>query len=468
MLFTMTTTHVPATDLGYLLHKHPARLQTFDLSFGQAHVFYPETGPDRCTAALLLDIDPLQLVQTRHASRSGDFLLQPYVNDRPYVASSFLSVAIAEVFGTALSGRCQERPELVATPLPLQASIAVLPCSGGEALLRRLFEPLGYRVQATQHPLNERNPAWGNSEYFTVTLTGTLRLRDLLSHLYVLVPVLDDEKHDWIGEEEVTKLLRHGEGWLAHHPERELIARRYLKHQRDLTNAALAQLADDDDADRDTTDTQGGDAEADLEAPMGLQPARLEAVRAAVHDRGVTRVLDLGCGDGQLVRMLLHDQPVTESLGMDVSQRRLDRTAARLHLEDLPAPQRQRLTLIQGSLLYRDTRLVGYEAAVLMEVIEHLEPIRLEVFARVLFGYTRPGTVILTTPNREYNMMWPALAAGRLRHRDHRFEWTRAEFQQWAGRVAEQYGYMREVAAIGPEDAIVGAPTQMGVFTRCC
>jgi 3' terminal RNA ribose 2'-O-methyltransferase Hen1 len=308
---------------------------------------------------------------------------------------------------------------------------------------------------------------WGNSEYFTVTLTGTMRLRDLLSHLYVLVPVLDDEKHYWIGEEEVTKLLRHGEGWLAHHPERELIARRYLKHQRDLTNAALAQLADDDDADHDATDAQGGDAEAELEAPMELQHARLEAVLTTLHDRGVARVLDLGCGDGALIRRLLHDRRFTEVIGMDVSRRHLDRAADRLHLADLPTPQRQRLTLIQGSLLYRDTRLVGYDAAVLIEVIEHIEPTRLGLCDQVLFGYTRPGTVIVTTPNRDYNIQWPRLRAGGLRHRDHRFEWTREEFQQWAGRVAEQYGYMLEVEAVGPEDAVVGAPTQMGIFTRC-
>jgi 3' terminal RNA ribose 2'-O-methyltransferase Hen1 len=148
MLFTITTTHTPATDLGYLLHKHPTRAQTFDLSFGQAHVFYPEAAPERCTAALLLDIDPLHLTQRRHTPASHDFLLQPYVNDRPYVASSFLSVAIAEVFGTALSGRCQARPELAATPLPLQVRLAVLPCSGGESVLRRLFDPLGYSVSA--------------------------------------------------------------------------------------------------------------------------------------------------------------------------------------------------------------------------------------------------------------------------------------------------------------------------------
>jgi 3' terminal RNA ribose 2'-O-methyltransferase Hen1 len=294
-----------------------------------------------------------------------------------------------------------------------------------------------------------------------------VRLRDLLSHLSVLVPVLDDEKHYWIGDDEVTKLLRHGDGWLAQHPEREVIARRYLKHQRDLTHAALAQLADVDDADRDATDAQGGDAEAELEAPMGLQHARLEAVLAALHDQGVSRVLDLGCGDGTLVRRLLGDQRITEVVGMDVSRRRLDRAADRLHLEALPSQQRQRLTLIQGSLLYRDTRLVGYDAAVLIEVVEHLDPTRLGVFEQVLFACTRPGTVILTTPNREYNVKWPRLRAGGFRQSDHRFEWTRAEFQEWAARVAEQYGYTVDFAAVGPEDPHVGSPTQMGIFTRC-
>lgn len=408
----------------------------------------------------------MQLAQKRHASPSSDFLLQPYVNDRPYVASSFLSVALAQVFGTALSGRCQPRPELAATPLPLQARLAVLPCSGGESLLRRLFEPLGYHVTAERPRLDDHVVVWGDSEYYTVTLTGTLRLCDLLGHLYVLVPMLDDNKHYWIGDDEVAKLLRHGNGCLAQHPERELIAARYLKHQRALTNAALAQLADAN-ANPAATDAQGGNAEADLEAPMGLQHARLEAVLAALRDRGVTRVLDLGCGDGPLLRRLLHDPRVSDIVGVDVSRRQLDRAADRLHLEDLPTPQRQCLTLIQGSLLYRDRRLVGYEAAVLSEVIEHLEPARLGMCAQVLFGYTRPGLVILTMPIRDYNVQWPWLPAGELRHRDHRFEWTRAEFQLWATRVAEQYGYAVDVAAIGPEDSLVGSPTQMGVFTRC-
>jgi 3' terminal RNA ribose 2'-O-methyltransferase Hen1 len=438
MLLTITTTHAPATDLGYLLHKHPARVQTFDLSFGQAHVFCPEAVHERCTAALLLDIDPLHLAQKRHAPASHDFVLQPYVNDRPYVASSFLSVAIGEVFGTALSGRCQARPALAATPLPLQARLAVLPCSGGESVLRGLFEPLGYHVTAERHPLDERAPGWGDSEYYAVTLSGTLRLCDLLSHLYVLVPVLDDEKHYWIGDDEVAKLLRRGEGWLTRHPARELVARRYLKHQRDLTRAALARLSEGDDADPDAPVTQGCEAEDTLHASVGLQHQRLEAVLAALHDRGVARVLDLGCGSGTLVCRLLQDPRITEVVGMDVARRHLERAAERLRIDERPPQERQRLKLMQGSLLYRDTRLVGYDAAVLVEVVEHLDPTRLETCARVLFACARPGVVILTTPNRDYNDQWPGLRAGGVRHRDHRFEWTRAEFQRWAAGVAER------------------------------
>src|SRR5207302_5231655 len=131
--------------------------------------------------------------------------LEQYVNDRPYVASSFLSVAIADVFGSALAGKSKERPELVETPIPLSAKLSVLPCRGGEEFLRRLFEPLGYAVTAKSYPLDDKFAEWGDSAYFTVTLEGNLRLRELLTHLYVLIPVLDNDKHYWVGEDEVAK-----------------------------------------------------------------------------------------------------------------------------------------------------------------------------------------------------------------------------------------------------------------------
>ncbi len=193
MILTLTTTASPATDLGFLLHKHPDRVHTFELSFGLARVFYPEASAARCTAALMLEVDPVALVRGRGMTETQ------YVNDRPYAASSFLSVAISRVFGSALGGRCRDRPELAATAIPLEIELAALPCRGGERFLRQLFEPLGYQVEARSLPLDETFPQWGASAYFDVRLTATARLADALSHLYVLVPVLDAEKHYWLG-----------------------------------------------------------------------------------------------------------------------------------------------------------------------------------------------------------------------------------------------------------------------------
>lgn len=225
MLLTITSTHRPANDLGYLLHKHPDRFQTFDLSFGKAHVYYPEVGPERCSACLMLDVDAVGMVRGKNPDHN--FLLAQYVNDRPYAASSFMSVAISQVFGSALQGRCKDRPNLVASPLPLEARIDVLSVCGGEKVLRAMFEPLGYEVEAVGHPLDGRFPEWGESPYFSVAVRKTTTLSELLTHLYVLIPVFDSRKHYFVGEDEIEKLLAKGEGWLASHPEKDEIARRY-------------------------------------------------------------------------------------------------------------------------------------------------------------------------------------------------------------------------------------------------
>src|SRR4028118_36519 len=462
MLLTITTTQTPATALGYLLHKHPERFQSFELSFGKASVFYPEASLEHCTAALLLDVDPVGLVRKQ---RGEGYQLEQYVNDRPYVASSFLSVAIAQVFGTALAGRCKDQPELAQTPIPLTAKLSVLPCKSGEAFLRRLFEPLGYTVTVEVHALDEQFPEWGKSPYFTVELQGTVRLQDLLSHLYVLIPVLDDEKHYWVGDEEVEKLLRHGEGWLTTHPEQQQMAKRYLKRQGRLVRTALAQLVEEDNPEPDDTQQKHELEEAAVEKPISLNQQRLEAVLAALKASGAKRVLDLGCGEGRLLKELLQDKTFEEIVGVDVSYRALEIAQERLHLEWLTEQQRQRIKLIQGSLTYRDQRLSGYDAATVVEVIEHLDPPRLAGFERSLFEFARPTTVVVTTPNVEYNVKFENLPAGKLRHKDHRFEWTRAEFQAWANRVAERCGYSVEFLPVGLEDVDVGAPTQMGMFT---
>ncbi|MCA8961976.1 MAG: 3' terminal RNA ribose 2'-O-methyltransferase Hen1 [Planctomycetes bacterium] len=463
MLLEIQTTHHPATDLGYLLHKNPNTLQSFDVSFGTVHVFYPQADASCCRVCVLLDIDPIELIRGR---KGADLGLAHYVNDRPYVASSFMSVAISKLFSTAMNGRSKERPELVEVPLPLVATLRVVPCRGGGELLARLFEPLGYAVTAEQHPLDRRFEEWGEGWFHTLRIEGEVTLASLLRHLYVLIPVLDNDKHYWVGDDEVEKLLSKGEAWLPRHPEKELITARYLRYQKRLTRDALARLQIDEDPDPDAVQSAHDAEEEQIERPLSLNSQRLGSVLAALKGSGACSVLDLGCGEGNLTRELLRESQFERIRGVDVSMRSLGRAATRLKLDRLPERQRGRIEFVQGSLTYRDDRLAGFDAAAVVEVIEHLDPPRLESFERAIFEFARPRTVVVTTPNREYNVKWETLPAGELRHRDHRFEWTRAEFRDWAESVARRHDYRWRFLPVGTVDEVVGAPTQMGIFER--
>ncbi|TGA98825.1 3' terminal RNA ribose 2'-O-methyltransferase Hen1, partial [Streptomyces palmae] len=525
MFLTISTTGTvdrPATDLGFLLHKHPDKAQRFSTSHGTAHVFYPEATPERCTAALLLEVDPVALVRRGRGKGAAGGSVHPslaqYVNDRPYAASSLLAVALGSVFSSALKGQCKARPELVGQPLPLRLEVPALPARGGAELVVRLFEPLGWTVTAEPIPLDEHFPEWGDSRYVRLVLEGELRLSEALRQLYVLLPVLDDAKHYWVASDEVEKLVRSGEGWLASHPEQQLITRRFLARRWSLTQEALERLelvrlaeaddteaedldnavtdAPDTDPDTDTdtdpdtdpdTDTdpeagptadpdatgttsgaESGDGPQGLpesaERPVSLAVHRREAILAALRAAGASRVLDLGCGEGRLVAALLKDVRFTEVVGVDVSVRALRIAARRLRLDRMSERQAARVRLFQGSLAYTDGRLKGYDAAVLSEVIEHLDLPRLPALEYAVFGAARPATVVVTTPNVEYNVRWESLPAGRVRHADHRFEWTREEFRRWAREVAERHAYTVDFRPVGPEDPEVGPPTQMAVF----
>ncbi|CUW31705.1 MULTISPECIES: 3' terminal RNA ribose 2'-O-methyltransferase Hen1 [Streptomyces] len=477
MFVTISTTGTagsPATDLGYLLHKHPDKAQAFSTSYGTAHVFYPEADAERCTAALLLEIDTVALVRRGKGKGRGgapDAALAQYVNDRPYAASSLLAVALSSVFSSALRGVCTARPERAAAPLPLRVEVPALPARGGPDLVRRLFEPLGWTVTADPVPLDTAFPEWGDSRYVRLLLeSDRLTLAEALRHLYVLLPVLDDAKHYWVAADEVDKLLRAGEGWLPEHPEQKLITSRYLARRWSLTRQAmerleLVRLAEADDSDVADIDNAVADETETEEKPTPLAVQRRDAIIEALRAAGAARVLDLGCGEGQLVQALLKDARFTEILGVDVSMRALTIAARRLKLDRMGERQAARVRLVQGSLAYTDNRLKGYDAAVLSEVIEHLDLPRLPALEYAVFGHARPRTVVVTTPNVEYNVRWEALPAGHVRHGDHRFEWTREEFRGWAEAVAERHGYEVAFAPVGPDDPEVGPPTQMATFT---
>ncbi|MFE3197217.1 3' terminal RNA ribose 2'-O-methyltransferase Hen1 [Embleya sp. NPDC059237] len=636
MFLTIATTHRPATDLGFLLHKHPGKAQRFSTTYGNAHVFYPEADEARCTAALLLDVDPIALTRgVKRGKGSPDLTLAQYVNDRPYAASSLLAVALGTVFRTAMQGRCDARPELPAMALPLEIEVPALSARGGAEMVRRLFEPLGWQVRTETVPLDAGFPEWGESRYVRLALTGTMPLAEALRQLYVLLPVLDNAKHYWVAPDEVDKLLRAGEGWLAAHPDRDLIASRYLARRATLTRSAIERLAEvdetapedldnaiPDEPDEDPGPGSGhavatddaapaavtvasagvapapagvthppatgtptpataasapaasGVAPAGAGATSGIAPAgapaagmsvpaasnaahapagasetagaapagvpeslggasagvpatnasvsaasgvapagalaasgvasapatgvessapgtsasagevaggvglslarqRRDAILGALRAAGAERVLDLGCGDGKLIGALLGEPRFREIVGVDVSVRALTIAERKLKLDRMSERQRDRVRLIQGALTYTDKRLVGYDAAVLCEVIEHLDEPRLPALEYAVLGAARPATVVVTTPNVEYNVRYApeepgghGLAAGAMRHGDHRFEWDRATFRAWAERAAATYGYATRFEPVGEVDPEVGPSTQMVVFTR--
>ena len=462
MLVSLTSTTPVATDLGYLLHKHPDRVRSVDVGFGRAHVFYPEAAAQRCTATTYVEVDSSGPTRHRRERRAPG--LEPYLNDRPYAASSMLSVALGRLFGTALSGTCEARPELVAQPLDLGVDLPVVPLRGGPEILPRLFDPLGYEVECSPIALDSQFPAWGDSRYVSARLAGRQTVRSVLEHLYVLLPVLDDAKHYWIGPDEVDKLLRRGGDWLSSHPESDLIARRYLRLPT-FTREALARLAEAGE-DADLLDSQRDAAEQAAELPIRLGEQRLEAVLEAVRNVGAGRVVDLGCGEGRLLERLIVEPAVTSAVGVDASMGALKRAGKRLRLDQMSERRRERIQLLQGALTYTDSRLRGFDVATVVEVVEHLDSERLDVFAEVVFGHVSAASVVLTTPNREYNANFERLDARGLRHDDHRFEWTRGEFEAWARGISERFGYGVEISAVGPVDPVHGPPTQMAVFRR--
>jgi 3' terminal RNA ribose 2'-O-methyltransferase Hen1 len=456
MLLEITTTHQPATDLGYLLHKHPDKLQTIELSVGQAHVFYPEANEELCTVCLLLDINPVDLV--RNTKGKNIFLPEHYVNDRPYTSNSFLSTAIVKAFGSAINGVCHAKPELTTTSIPFQATIYSLKVDCEKQYINKLFEPLGYQVTYDIIPPDSQFPEWGEGKIVNLTLQHTITLKELLSHIYVFIMVLDNDRHYWVSANDVDILVRRGENWLEMHPEKEWITRRYLKNFRLLTSQALQQL---------TGESELTEPEIVSEKKVNLHQQRLEKAVEVLKKSGAESVLDMGCGEGKLLKLLLKERQFKKITGMDVAFGELQKAKEILHLNDASPALKERLKIFQGSATYKDERLKNYDALALIEVIEHLDEERLPSLEKVVFGFANPETVVISTPNAEYNAIFERpVFTNNFRHEDHRFEWTRAEFETWCSKNSLEYGYDYMIYPVGQEKENVGSPSQLAVFTK--
>lgn len=453
MLLEISTTHKPATDLGYLLHKHPDKIQTFELSIGNAHVFYPEANENNCTACLLLDINPIDLVR---GSRNN-FLQEHYVNDRPYTTNSFLSTAIMKAFSSAVNGNCKIKPELVDTKIPLKVRISSLKIDCDKSYISKLFSPLGYDFSYEIIQLDEKFPEWGESKVINLTIEKVTTLKELLSQLYVFIMVFDNDRHYWISKHDIDVLIRRGENWLDTHPEKQWITKRYLKNLKTFTTDALLRLVSENEVLRE---------EVIPERKISLNQQRLNKAVDFLKSSGAESVLDIGCGEGKLLKLLLKEMQFKKISGMDVAFSELQKAKENLYLDQASPIMKERISLFQGSVTYKDERFKNFDAISLIEVIEHLDEERLPAMESIIFGFAKPQTVIISTPNEEYNVVFEKLDADHFRHDDHRFEWTRKQFRDWCNNICEKFKYQVEIHNVGDELENIGSPTQLAVFKR--
>lgn len=459
MLINITVTGENAKALSYILWKNPEHIFDREFSSGHVVVFFSEYSDQKATASMLVLVDTVGMVRSEWGKMSSS-----YVDHRPYAASSITSVALKEAYSSAFAGKSEtaEIDAIIKQKLPVEIELSSVWTKGGVQNVHDFFEPINYAVKAEKLPYESK---WlkSDSNVFNITLTGMQTIPDLLRHLYVLLPALDNKKHYFVDGNEIAKLLSHGEGWLETHPHKERIVSRYLIHRHNLIEEALEQLTEDilDE------DTEEGTEEA-VERPIRLQEERLQTALAVLRtlDPAPLKLGDLGCGSGDFIRLIENDRAFPEVIGMDVSSKALQLAEKRLHLDRRNAWQMPKISFIHGSLVYKDSRLKGLDAILLLEVIEHIDAAKLPIIEYNIFEFLSPGYVFVSTPNQEYNSLFPSIEKNALRHRDHRFEWTRNEFKQWSDAIAVKYSYEVEFFNIGPCDDNLGAPTQMAVFKK--
>lgn len=469
MIMTMTAENLSGDHLGYLLHKNPANLHRASLSFGEGYVFFEETGEDRARVCLIVDADPLAMVQGRGDLGHADAL---YVNDRAYVPSSLLASAIIKFFGTALSGRCKERPDLVDKPLDLVVTLPSLAPRARVNLVARLFEPLGYAVERLSSTQQISDEAASEASGYGVKLSTTSTLRELLSQLVVLIPVLDyGGDHRWVDEADIEPFLRRVGSWLPDHPYASYIVMRAFKHQKHLIRSVIERYPSIEDSLAripSAASEQWDDAQLEemAQSPLSLNQQRFAAIESIIVSIHPSTLIDLGCGNGALIAYLAKKMRFDRLVGMDVSATVLERAKNRLANLQLSVAQQKSIEFLQGSLLYADPRIKSFDMALLIEVIEHVDPERLSALELQVFGLAAYQAIVVTTPNREFNRLYIGMSEHTRRHADHRFEWTREEFAGWASRMGETYGYDFEIDGIGSISPEVGQPTQLAIFRK--
>lgn len=451
MLLTLRVTGPHAADLQVLLDKSPDKLHSTSLPLGVVHVFFPEASPDAATVALLVNVDAV--AWSSNESPAGFALAN----------AATLSAAIAHVFSMALAARSPARPDLVTAMLPIEVRLSSFAVSRGTDDARALFAPLGYDVEVTEDALVESSTTQEHLVRHSVRLTKLAPLYEVLSHMYVLGPIVDDHAADPVLTAEREALLLHAEGAARGHPLAERITQAYAMRRTSETSAAVERLL--------VADSLGAPTNADAtNVPTLLDDARIDAIVYELREVAAQSVVDLGCGDGKLLARLVREKALTRIVGLDVSYRLLDAASARMKLDRRGTKKSERLELLHGSLFYADSRLRGFDAAVLADVLQHVAADRLGDIEHVVFHDAQPKTIIVMmngsgvwgAGSRRLPEAPNAQPAREQSAPTDPHAWSTNQFDAWASGVSERCGYRVRLLSIGSSHL----PTRMAVFSR--
>ncbi|PYF06198.1 3' terminal RNA ribose 2'-O-methyltransferase Hen1 [Ureibacillus chungkukjangi] len=445
MQLTIRGTGQDIQVISYLLAKNPNNLYERRVSGHLVRMFFSQFSEEEVEVTFFVTPDPIEL--SRNNSKVYD--ITSYINDREFVVSSIFCTFLRTALGTALNGKPVEEYEpWVNHPFPLEFSFGPVASQLTDQDIQSLFQPLGYAVEITYGEADYNMDFKSKSSARFITLKGSTTLQMGLRQLFVLIPVLDNYKHYYIDEQEVEKIVRYGEGWLDKHPKREFILRQALRFKE-----VYGQF-----------ENQHTKKENESSPKLRLNDLRYDKIVGKVNQlKRKETVVDLGSGEGKLSEKLGFIDGVKEILAVEPSEsatlKALKRFEKAAQDKNFVKPRQ-----IFGSLFYYDERLKGKDVLILCEVIEHIDEYRLPKIIQTILQDYRPRTLIITTPNQEYNEVYGM--GGDYRHPDHRFEWTREEFQTWCKTQNENHEYNIAFDGIGEEHELHGYPTQMCLFTR--
>ncbi|MGE6488602.1 3' terminal RNA ribose 2'-O-methyltransferase Hen1 [Paenisporosarcina sp. NPDC076898] len=431
--------------ISYLLSKNPNNLYERNHKGHLVRLFYSKFTETELEVTIFVTPDPIELVK----NNSNSYDITHYINDREFAVSSIFCSFIRSALGTALNGQPKEEHLMwVNHPFSFNFEFGPVVSSLSDEKLMNLFEPIGYEVTINRPEIEYSFPIKTKSSARYLSIKGMKTLQEGLRHLFVLIPVIDNYKHYFIDEKEIEKLERYGEGWLDQHPLRDLIYRQALRFKE------IYSLVENSSKD---------EKKVEPVKKVRLNELRYEKIVNTVSQMKPRSVIDFGSGEGKLSVQLGFVEGITEILAVEPSEaaslKALERFNKVKNKEKFVIPE-----LLWGSLFYYDERLKDKDVIILCEVIEHIDETRLPKAMDTLLDDYQPPALIITTPNREYNELYDM--EEHLRHNDHRFEWTRAEFRQWCTERNHSNDYELQFDGIGEEHASHGFPTQMCIFKR--